>query len=107
MRRSHAAAGWILERLGLDVALAGDLIEEYAAGHSAFWYWRQVLAAVWVGICGEILNHKVLALRAVAIGSAVNLAWLYLWGRFLHIGLTGTASISPFSLCQLSCLHRP
>jgi hypothetical protein len=94
MRRPHA--GWIFERLGLDVALAGDLIEECAAGRSVFWYWRQVLAAVWVGIWGDIYDHKVLVLRAIATGSAVNAVWLYLWGRFLHIGLTRTASLDSF-----------
>ena len=40
MRPSHAAVGWLFERLGLDAALAGDLIEECAAGRSVFWYWR-------------------------------------------------------------------
>ena len=96
MRRSQAAAGWIIERLGLDAALAGDLIEECAAGRSAFWYWRQVLAAVWASVWSGILNHKLLALRAVATGCAVNAVWLYLWTRFLHIGLTRTASFDSF-----------
>jgi len=96
MRRSHAAVSWLFERLGLDTALAGDLIEECAAGRSAFWYWCQVSAAVWVGVWGGILNHKLLTLRAIATGCAVNAVWLYLWTRFLHFGLTRTASLDSF-----------
>jgi hypothetical protein len=88
MRSSHVPAAWILERLGLDVALAGDLLEECARGRSTFWYWKQVLAAVWIGIWAAIFDHKVLALRAVATGCAVNSVSLFLWNRFLQIGLT-------------------
>jgi hypothetical protein len=94
MRTSHAAAAWILERLGLDVALAGDLLEECARGRSAFWFWKQVLLAAWASIWGVIFDHKVLALRAVATGSAVNGVWFYLWRRFLHIGLSVAPRLS-------------
>jgi hypothetical protein len=79
MRRSHAAANWLLERLGLDVALAGDLLEECARGRSAIWYWRQVLIALLTGIGGAIRDHKLLALRAIATGFAIELPLLFLW----------------------------
>jgi hypothetical protein len=88
MRSSHAAAVWMFERLGSDVALAGDLLEECAQGRSTIWYWRQVLIAIWIGIWRAIFDHKALALRAVATGCVFNAVWLFLWGRFLHIGLT-------------------
>jgi hypothetical protein len=52
MRSSHATAVWIFERLGLDVALAGDLLEERARGRSTTWYRRQVLFAICTGIWG-------------------------------------------------------
>lgn len=59
MRSSHAAAVWIFERLGLDVALAGDLLKERARGRSSIWYWRQVAA-----------------------GCAANAVWYFLWAKF-------------------------
>jgi ABC-type phosphate/phosphonate transport system permease subunit len=79
MRSSHAIAIWLFERLGLDVALVGDLLEECSGGRSAIWYWRQVLIAVWIGIWVAIRDHKVLALRAVAIGFATEFLFIFLW----------------------------
>ena len=84
MRSSESIAIWLFERLGLDVALIGDLLEECARGCSAIWFWRQVLIAVWTGTWGAILDHKVLALRAVATGCATNYVFLFLYGRFLQ-----------------------
>jgi hypothetical protein len=81
---------WLLERLGLDAALTGDLLEECSRGRSRIWYWRQVSIAIWTGIWGAIFNHKVLALRAVVMGCAVNSVWNFLWLRFLHIGFPVT-----------------
>jgi hypothetical protein len=81
MRLSHTIAIWLLERLGLDVALTGDLLEERARGRSAIWYWRQVLVAIWVGISVAIREHKVLALRAVATGFAIESLFIFLWNR--------------------------
>ena len=87
MRPSHVIAVWLFERLGLDGALAGDLFEERARGRSTIWYWKQVLFALWIGIWGAVFSHKLLALRAVATGCAVNAVWLFLWSKFLHLGL--------------------
>jgi hypothetical protein len=101
MRRSQAAAAWIFERLGLDVALAGDLLEECAGGRSIVWYWRQVLVAVWVGTWDAIFDHKVLALRAVITGCAANAGWLFLWQKFLHIGLPVTPRLTIESIATL------
>jgi hypothetical protein len=77
----------MFERLGVDAALAGDLLEERGSGRSRFWYCRQVLAAMWLGIWGAIWGHKLLALRALAVGCAMNAVWVVLWQRFLHIGV--------------------
>lgn len=87
MRLSHSTAVCLFEYLGLDVALAGDLLEERARGRSAIWYWRQVLTAIWIGIWTAIFQHKLLALRALATGCAINAVWLFLWLRFLLIAL--------------------
>ncbi|HEV3200552.1 MAG TPA: hypothetical protein VGZ73_21770 [Bryobacteraceae bacterium] len=101
MRSSHAIAVWLFERLRLDVGLAGDLVEERAQGRSAIWYGRQVLIAVWIGIWRAIFDHKLLALRAVATGCAVNSVWLFLWRTFLHLGLPLMPRISTESIACL------
>jgi len=87
MRTSHAITVWIFDRLDLDGALAGDLLEEGARGRSTLWYWRQVLIAIWTAIWSAVFAHKVLALRAVATGCAANAVWLFLWMKFLHLRL--------------------
>ena len=51
---SVALATWMLEHLvfGLDnESLTGDLLEELQLGRSTLWYWRQVLAAIAIGVC--------------------------------------------------------
>ena len=83
MRTSHAIAVWLFDRLGLDGALAGDLLEERARGRSAFWYWRQVVIALCLAIWRALLDHKPLALRAVATGCASNYALRFLCERLL------------------------
>jgi hypothetical protein len=79
MRHSHKIANWFLELLGLDAALTGDLLEECAGGRSTIWYWRQVLIAVLTSIWGAIRDHKLLALRAIATGFAIELPLIFLW----------------------------
>jgi hypothetical protein len=79
---------WLFESIGVDPALAGDLLEERARGRSLVWYWRQVLIAAITGVWRTIFHHKLLALRALATGWAVNGIWLLLWKKFLTIGLS-------------------
>jgi hypothetical protein len=84
MRSSQppAAATWLLVRFSFgrrNDSLIGDLIEEYGNGRSGAWYWRQALTAIAVAFCQEIRAHKLLAVRAVAIGWAV---W-YVYGVFV------------------------
>ena len=57
------AAIWILEHLvpgEKNDALAGDLLEEFRAGRSSLWYWKQVLVAVALG-CTRVLRTNWLA----------------------------------------------
>lgn len=84
MRSSDSIAVRLFERLGLDAALIGDLVEESAGGRSTIWYWKQVLIAIWIGTWGAIFDHKVLALRAVATGCATNYIFWFLYLRFLR-----------------------
>jgi hypothetical protein len=74
---------WLLESGGFDAALAGDLIEERARGRSITWYWRQLLMAAWIGNCNAIRHHKVLAVRAVATGCAVEWVLVFIWNHWV------------------------
>jgi hypothetical protein len=95
----------MFERLNLDRALAGDLLEEHARGRSTVWYWRQVLIAIWTGIWSFVFAHKVLALRAVATGCAVNGVWLFLWTKYLHLGLSSSLPYTkPVLWESIACL---
>jgi hypothetical protein len=82
MNSSQAIAKWLFERVGLDVALTGDLLEERGRRRSAIWYWRQVLIAVCVGIWDALRTHKLDALRVVAVGFAMQYLGIFLWDRF-------------------------
>jgi hypothetical protein len=104
MSSSDAIVGWIFDRLALDVALVGDLREERAQGRSTIWHWRQVLIAICIGISRPIFQHKVLALRALATGCAVNAVWLFLWSKFLHVGLPVRPEISFESIGSLAII---
>lgn len=105
MSSSDVVVSWIFDRLGVDVALAGDLREERAHGRSTIWFCRQVLIAICIGIGRPIFHHKVLALRALATGCAVNIGWLLLNPvKFLHIGLPVRPEISFDSIATLSVI---
>lgn len=68
-RKAPALASLLLERLGPeDEVLLGDLQEEYAAGRSAFWYWRQVCTAVAMATWSDLRVHPLIAARAVIVG---------------------------------------
>ena len=80
-QRPPVLATWLLERFCADVALAGDLIEQYREGKSIGWYWKQAIAAVSVYSVSQILEHKWLAVRAIATGYVI---WYLLNNMFLH-----------------------
>jgi hypothetical protein len=76
-------AAWLLERLNLDPAIAGDLLEERANGRSGAWYWTQVSGVICINLWSGIRDHKLLALRAVAFGCAMNYGFHLLVVEFL------------------------
>jgi hypothetical protein len=86
MRHAPTRATRLLLRLGpQDESFIGDLMEEYRAGRSRTWYWRQVLSANLVGAAKDIRGSKLRTLRAVVLSWVVLIAWisvtraLYLW----------------------------
>ncbi len=50
-------------------SLIGDLMEEYAQGRSALWYWRQVLYAVITSYLRLLRIHGISFASAVALGA--------------------------------------
>jgi hypothetical protein len=79
--RAIALATWVLEHLsaGMDgKALAGDLLEELAAGRSAGWYWRQVACAV--------AASAMAASRVYALPMIFSAGWSLLYPGWMAIG---------------------
>jgi len=73
MRSEHppVVASWLLERFCAAPGLAGDLIEEYRVRRSPAWYWKQAVIAVSVYPFSQIIEHKWLAVRAIATGYVI------------------------------------
>lgn len=49
-------------------ALHGDLLEEFAAGRSRVWYWRQVLAAAGIAFSRPVRAHGLSGLEPAMLG---------------------------------------
>jgi hypothetical protein len=65
-------------------ALIGDLDEQFTYRQSAFWYLRQVLAAILIGVVRDVREHKVLAARAAMMSFVLVLAWVeFTWWLYL------------------------
>lgn len=78
---------WLLERLGprrRRESVLGDLREQLHGGRSAWWYRRQVSATILVTLTADLAAHKLLAVRALAMGwSALFLVYQFV-GPFLQ-----------------------
>jgi len=89
MKRPPALARILLNRLGpSEQSLVGDVYEEYAAGRSRGWFWRQVVAAV---ACAAVVDIRC-APRRTAM--SVMTGWLvaaavFLLGDRIADGLAG------------------
>jgi hypothetical protein len=89
MRELPVLATALLQRLGpADVSFVGDLVEEYAAGRSRAWYWRQVLSAIVLGSARHMHRHPLRAVGGVAIGWATLLVF-FVFGDAIAGGLAG------------------
>jgi hypothetical protein len=76
-RRPPRLAAALLHFFSADQALIGDLLEEYERRRSRVWLWRQVTAAVAVGLSGRARDTqphrwKAINLTAAPRGSAVG-----------------------------------
>ncbi len=86
MRQSEppSLATWMLDHAvpgGRDEGLAGDLLEEFRAGRSEGWYWRQTLSACVLGWLSNLNENRNLLVFAV-LWSTLAPAWTMLIDRF-------------------------
>lgn len=72
-RLASALMRWMGPR---DDALVGDLLEAYRGGRSDWWYWRQVVAAIIIGVVTAVRSQKVLAIRAIVLGWCFGLLYV-------------------------------
>ncbi|MBZ5577698.1 MAG: hypothetical protein LAP40_14145 [Acidobacteriia bacterium] len=83
-RRPPALADWLLHRLGdtqRNAALAGDLLEEFRAGRSAAWYWRQTLVVIAHAIAGNVRELRPYLLAIGAAYAAQFVVTMTLWSK--------------------------
>jgi hypothetical protein len=92
MKQPPVIANWLLRRFAscTSTALIGDLQEEYEAGRSSAWYWRQVAGAIMTGLRKDIQKHPVLALRGIATG------WIVLLLIFALLGDRAAEAIAKY-----------
>src|SRR6478752_1207696 len=82
-REPSSHATWMLEHLALGdsvEALGGDLLEEFRAGRSDVWYWRQVLVACAVSWLESLRTRTPLLVFAL-LWSMLAPAWKVLTDR--------------------------
>jgi hypothetical protein len=101
-REPPPQATWMLENLTSgrrDEALAGDLLEEFRAGRSNGWYWRQVLSACAVS-WSKSLAVRGPALAFALLWSALAPAWKIIVDRITATPLLTSMGqvLSPFWL---------
>jgi hypothetical protein len=71
-------------------------MEQYCEGRSVAWYWGQVIRAIVANTAHEIIGHKLVALRALALGLALYflLSFPVAWLSNIAQGWLATAVVS-------------
>ena len=73
-------ATWLLEELcsgGRIEELLGDLTEEFAAGRSRLWYWRQATGALALDLQRTLRVHGLSFFAAILVGYALTSLWVF------------------------------
>jgi hypothetical protein len=87
--------------------IIGDLMEAYDAGRSRTWYWKEVIAAITIGVSKKTVKQPLLALRAMTFGWGSWLLFYYIVApKVLNpvFKRIFTPSGYPFSLSRLTWL---
>ena len=93
-------ATWLLQRFARGPrgeSLLGDLLEQYQQKRSPAWYWRQSLTAMVASTTRDVAAHKLLAVRAVAIGylaSALISLPVHWLGEITRVSINGWLAVS-------------
>jgi len=95
-------ATWLLTSFGVNPSIVGDIVERYEQRCSSTWYWRQTIIAICGQIGRDIAGHRLLAIRAIVVGYAVqifllqvpvfrftNLVGLWMWNWTIANDLDG------------------
>lgn len=117
--RAPRFATWLLVRFSSSPhgeAIAGDLMEQYAARPSQLWYWRQVLWAIAADVFATVSANRWRTVAAITVGWALYAAasvpamWLIRASRpiaydwMIAVGLDRLDS--PGSAVWISLIHR-
>lgn len=105
-----AVASWMFRHLVLgnqNESLEGDLLEEFQRRGSIAWYWRQVLAAIFVSLSGALRAHWLALIIQLVFATAWALispycdlavnGYLIAWG-LSHYHFAWVVSIARFSV---------
>ncbi len=79
--KSVALATWMLERFTFGPhgeAMSGDLLEELQQGRSVRWYWRQVVAAIGVGLANKCRSYAQPLAFSIGWSMFYPAWWLYI-----------------------------
>src|SRR5580698_9639670 len=107
MTQEHRLANWLFDHLGVDVALAGDILEEYEQRRSHVWLAKQVVVAVFAGAWNPVRDDKLTALRALFIGWGAVSVWSLLIGypwQLLLNWQTGRLPLAPARVASILLL---
>ena len=102
-------ATWVLERLAprhRRESLVGDLREQFHRGRSAWWYRRQVFGTILVGLVSDVASHRLLALRALALGWLAVLSFSYVIHRLSVSSADALQSMGIYALGRLEILRQ-
>jgi hypothetical protein len=87
MNRAARLAAAVLTRCGASEALLGDLLEDYRAGRSSLWYWRQVLQVCVSTIAALLWRDIAAVVLAVVVGIILQEMWKFGWDTLWRHGV--------------------
>jgi hypothetical protein len=97
-RKPPLLATWLLSHFGLtrqNPPLVGDLLEEFRAGRSTGWFWRQTLIVIVTGCAGNARRfRRLLVARLIGWASAAAVAFGF-WRYHLPPLLDGLIALVP------------
>jgi hypothetical protein len=97
-RKPPRLANWLLNHFGLtrqNPPLVGDLLEEFRAGRSTGWFWRQTLVVILIGFASNARRfRRLLAARLIGWAAAAGVAF-GLWLCDLPPRLNGLIALLP------------